>query len=105
MQVKNFCRDFMYKLHKIIKKYIDFATHETKPSAWLVPQLVDFTTANRIHFSLENGGVKSKEMIMAEFKDTVKWEARIFCDKSKGVTDRFGVTYYPVPLFKKIKNK
>lgn len=62
-----------------------------RPDAWLVPEILDVKGAKRT--SLRPDQVE-------EVHGTVAWGAEIFCDSQGiGVTDKFGVTHYPKPLF------
>lgn len=78
------------------------ATHETKPSAWLVPSLVDFTNAKKVHFSRTKDCTLTDEELKAQLTGTVQWHAEIFSD-GDGVIDRDGVKHFPVPLYRALK--
>jgi len=74
-------------------------THEDAPAAWLVPTLIDFSGAAKVHFSRAEGCTASDDALKEQLDGTVQWRAEIFSD-GDGVTDKHGVRHYPVPMYR-----
>lgn len=68
----------------------------SKPSAWLVPHLIDLKAAGG-RVLADPTGEKA-----ALLDGTVVWSAEIFCDSEKhGVIDKNGVTHFAKPLYER----
>ena len=72
---------------------------EDKPEAYLVPTLLDFKGALKVGFSRADGCTMTDDELKDMIGGTVVWHAEIFSD-GDGVTDKHGVTHYPVPLYR-----
>ena len=64
------------------------------PAAYLVPELLDFRGKRH---SLSDADAET-------FQGTVVWRPLLLVDGAgHGVTDKFGVTHYPEPLYRKAR--
>lgn len=76
---------------------------ETKPSAWLVPKLLDFKGATKVHFTRAEGNNSTDEELKDLIGGTVIFHAEtVFLnDGGEYVEDKHGVRHYPIPLYKR----
>jgi hypothetical protein len=74
----------------------------SEPTAWLIPVLLDFTGARKVHFSrTEQGKNLTDDELKQGLEGRVIWHAEtVFLnDGDSTVIDKFGVKHSPKPLY------
>lgn len=93
---------FTFEQLEAFAKALQSSEPVAKPDAWLVPMILDFTGAKKVHFTRsEKGKNLTDDELKSELQGTVIWKAETVYinDSNEPITDKYGVRHYAKHLF------